>query len=81
MLTLIENIIIIFKLFYVPGTYWYDCPSKGGELYIAGFSGSILCPNATEFCRTEEITLLFNPATSLIMEWIVLGLMILVRVS
>ena len=61
------------------GTYWYDCPAKGGELYIAGFSGSILCPNATEFCRTEEITLLYNPATSLIMEWIVLGLMIVVR--
>ena len=32
------------------GTEWFGCPRGGGTLYIAGFSGSIICPNATEFC-------------------------------
>jgi len=30
---------------------WYKCPSGGGKLYIAGFSGAFHCPVASEFCR------------------------------
>jgi len=61
------------------GTYWYDCPVGGGKLFIAGFSGSITCPkNATKFCQFENITGILSPATSPVLEWILMVALIVV---
>ena len=54
-------------------TYWYDCPVGGGKLYIAGFSGSITCPDATKFCQFEPISGKFNSSTSPVMEFVLMG--------
>jgi hypothetical protein len=62
------------------GTYWYDCPEGGGKLNIAGFSGSIQCPNATLFCQYEKPSGVFNSATSPIGEWIFLGILFVVPI-
>jgi len=35
---------------------WYKCPENGGAIFIAGFSGQLICPAANTFCRYENIT-------------------------
>ena len=53
---------------------WYKCPSGGGKLYIAGFSGAFHCPKAVEFCRFETVSGIKYDETEPIWEWIVSSL-------
>eukprot|EP00944_MAST-04C_sp_MAST-4C-sp1_P001779 g1779.t1 len=50
---------------------WYDCPPEGGALYISGFTGSLLCPKASEFCKREVVTYEFNPVQDSTTEWVI----------
>jgi len=52
------------------GTEWYHCPS-GKTLYLAGFSGSVQCPNTIEFCDHEDITGVFMTETQIWAAWYV----------
>lgn len=52
---------------------WYKCPSEGGKMYIAGFSGAFHCPPAEDFCRHETITGIKYPETSNTLELIFYG--------
>ena len=44
--------------------YWYKCPAEGGKLYITGFTGSLTCPPAAEFCAAETVTGIKYPEVS-----------------
>lgn len=46
------------------GVSWYKCPDNGGKIYLAGFSGSLHCPDASAFCKHEEISGIKYPETS-----------------
>ena len=52
------------------GTYWYQCPEKGGKLYIPGFFGALTCPPALSFCALEPISGLRYPEQDVYWEWI-----------
>jgi len=54
-------------------TTWYGCPPNGGKLYIAGFSGSIRCPIAEDFCKFEQVTGIKYSETDPFLEWIFFG--------
>ena len=53
--------------------YWYGCPPEGGSMYIPGFSGSILCPVAEDFCFGEDVSGVLYSEIDLTLEWIVWG--------
>jgi hypothetical protein len=53
--------------------YWYGCPTEGGILYIPGFTGSIQCPVATDFCFNEDVSGLLYSEIDLTLEWILWG--------
>lgn len=54
---------------------WYACPPEGGELYVAGYFGSLLCPNAQEFCATETTTGILMTEIDPVLEWVLWGLL------
>jgi hypothetical protein len=56
-------------------TYWYQCPEKGGSLYIPGFFGALTCPAAADFCRMEPISGLRYPEQHTPRGWIRLRLL------
>jgi hypothetical protein len=46
------------------------------QLYIPGFSGSLHCPDATQFCALETITGVFYPEQNILYEvWHVVELL------
>ena len=53
---------------------WYNCPTEGGALYISGFTGSLMCPKASEFCKREVVTYEFNAVQDSTAEWIISSL-------
>lgn len=52
---------------------WYSCPAEGGKLYIPGFTGTVVCPKATEFCANEVITGIRYPEQNRVLEAIFWG--------
>ena len=52
-------------------TYWYNCPEKGGALYVPGYSGFIECPVPSEFCLQEEISGKVYTVSSVWAEWVI----------
>jgi len=56
------------------GVSWYKCPTNGGKLYIAGFSGAFHCPTARKFCAMNTISGVKYPETNLIAEYIFWGI-------
>lgn len=48
------------------GMSWYKCPRGGGRLHIAGFTGSLHCPEAKGFCQFEEISGIRYPETGML---------------
>jgi hypothetical protein len=38
------------------GVSWYRCPPAGGNVFIPGFTGTLVCPPAKQFCATQEVT-------------------------
>jgi len=57
----------------IGGVSWYKCPTSGGKLYIAGFTGALTCPNAQEFCIQETVTGIKYPETDILTEFIFYG--------
>ena len=53
---------------YSTQSYWYKCPTQGGQLWIPGYTGAFTCPPAEEFCRDETITGLKFPETDIFYE-------------
>ncbi len=53
---------------------WYQCPAAGGKLYIPGFTGSLHCPVAEDFCSHETITGFKYAEVSIIAQAIFWGL-------
>ena len=51
------------------------------QIYIVGFSGSIVCPKAKEFCQYEKPSGKFNVATDPIIEWIFLACCIVIPLT
>lgn len=35
---------------------WYKCPSRGGEIFVRGYVGTLHCPPAREFCSAETVS-------------------------
>jgi len=58
------------------GITWYGCPENGGSLYLPGFTGSITCPRAQDFCTYENISGYFYGETDLLLAWIFLGVVL-----
>jgi len=54
-------------------SFWYSCPTAGGKLYIPGFTGTIVCPPAEEFCANEVITGIRYPEQNQVLEAIFWG--------
>jgi hypothetical protein len=52
---------------------WYNCPRAGGALYISGFTGSLECPKASEFCKREIPTNHFKAVQDSTAEWVIWG--------
>lgn len=57
-------------------TQWYRCPAEGGPLYIPGFAGAMACPQATTFCRHENVTGIKYPEQSIVTEAIFWGVLL-----
>lgn len=51
------------------------------QIFIVGFSGSIVCPRAKEFCQYEKPSGAFNAATDPIVEWIFLACCIVIPLT
>jgi hypothetical protein len=58
------------------GITWYGCPTNGGSLYLPGFTGSLTCPKAEEFCTYENISGYYYGETDLLLAWIFLGVVL-----
>ena len=57
----------------IGGVSWYKCPTNGGKLYIAGFTGAFTCPDAEDFCRHEQPTGIKYPETDIFWEFLFWG--------
>lgn len=56
--------------------YWYKCPVEGGKVYVVGFTGSIVCPPAREFCAQEAVTGVKYPESNFVYEAIFWGILV-----
>jgi hypothetical protein len=36
------------------------CPENGGEVSVSGYTGSIRCPNPSEFCAKDRLVVTNN---------------------
>jgi hypothetical protein len=60
-------------------SFWYACPPEGGKLYIPGYTGSLVCPAAADFCRFETISGVLFPEQNRTYEaifWGAVGLLV-----
>jgi len=69
-----------FALVKSTGTHWYRCPPEGGSVYVPGYLGAFYCPPAREFCQFEAISGFKNPETSILLEWIFIGIVVAIPV-
>ena len=58
------------------GTTWYACDPAGGKMYIPGFTGSLHCPVAVDFCTMEDPSGILYGETSLWFVWLIWGAII-----